>query len=468
MCPSSAKVGVFKVWPTHLNFSPSVLTLPLAHALISILCNVKLWLNYRALLQLFTPVRTNALHYMCQLEDSDLRQNSARHMSDFLWSCVKENLDSPISFDKDGLELALKYFTSSTLTMRLAGIAQINSHVNLFNEMCNTESVVEVENVGLQLAAWVLQNGIVEHIFGPNLHVEIIKQSHILLNFLAVEGKITNQHIGVVWQAAQLKHCSKQVHDLLLPLIKNLEAGPVLHLYELLKNLPIKDHTEQTIHLAQRQPLLPLGKKKTPLTPQKRDIRVSSSSDEDESDKSKNIEKEVEPIMVEVVVKPVISSESVDKKSINSSECDFGIDDLDEDDLNEDFQKKQKVSKKKPLAPSTLTSDKDDEIEAKKKNSNDQSNEETDRKLEENAGTPAPEDVKDIPKLVPMKEEEDPNNVSSSFIETEKPIIKDVLSISKGVKRALHEHSSSDSEVGEDSKSESPQLDVKKKASHVR
>jgi ubiquitin carboxyl-terminal hydrolase 34 len=86
---------------------------------------------------------------------------------------------------------------------------------------------------------------IVEHIFGPNLHVEVIKQSHILLNFLAVEGKITNDHINVFWQAAQLKHCSKQVHDLMLPLIKNLEAGPVLHLYELMKELPVKDHTEQ-------------------------------------------------------------------------------------------------------------------------------------------------------------------------------------------------------------------------------
>ena len=49
----------------------------------------------------------------------------------------------------------------------------------------------------------------------------------------------------------KLKHCSKQVHDLLLPLIKNLEAGPVLHLYDLLKDLPVKEHTEQTIHLAQ-------------------------------------------------------------------------------------------------------------------------------------------------------------------------------------------------------------------------
>jgi len=45
--------------------------------------------------------------------------------------------------------------------------------------------------------------------------------------------------------------CFSQVHDLLLPLIKNLEAGPVLHLYEIMKELPVKEHTEQTIHLAQ-------------------------------------------------------------------------------------------------------------------------------------------------------------------------------------------------------------------------
>ena len=39
--------------------------------------------------------------------------------------------------------------------------------------MCNTESVVEVETVGLQLAQWILDSKLVEHIFGPNLHVEV-------------------------------------------------------------------------------------------------------------------------------------------------------------------------------------------------------------------------------------------------------------------------------------------------------
>jgi hypothetical protein len=80
-------------------------------------------------------------------------KNNIRQIADFLWSSIKDGCDGspPVAFDKDGLELAFKYFCSSTLTMRLAGIAQINSHVSMFNEMCNTESVVEVETVGVSL-----------------------------------------------------------------------------------------------------------------------------------------------------------------------------------------------------------------------------------------------------------------------------------------------------------------------------
>ena len=222
-----------------------------AHGLVSILCNLKLWLNPRAITQLFVPVRTAALQYMCGLTDQELRHQPTRAMADFLWSAIKDNLDSPLALDRVGLELAFKYFSSTTLTMRLCGINQVNAHISLFNELCNTESVVEVETVGLQLAQWILDSKLVEHIFGPNLHVEVIKQSHVILNFLAMEGKITNSHMEAIWQSAQLKHCSKQVHDLLPPLIKNLEAGPVLHLYELLQKLPVREHTEQTIYLAQ-------------------------------------------------------------------------------------------------------------------------------------------------------------------------------------------------------------------------
>lgn len=65
-----------------------------------------------------------------------------------------------------------------------------------------------------------------------------------------MEGRITNEHIDAVWSAAQLKHCSRQVLDLLPPLIKNLEVTPVLHLYKLLCSVEIKELTEQVKYFA--------------------------------------------------------------------------------------------------------------------------------------------------------------------------------------------------------------------------
>ncbi len=90
-----------------------------------------------------------------------------------MWSAVKDPMDTPVTFDKDGLDLAFKYFTSSTLTMRLAGIAQINSHISSFNEVCNSDNMLEVEGIGQNLATWLTDNKIISQIFGPNLHVEV-------------------------------------------------------------------------------------------------------------------------------------------------------------------------------------------------------------------------------------------------------------------------------------------------------
>lgn len=166
-----------------------------------------------------------------------------------MWAAIKDPLDSQITFDTEGLALAFKYFTSSTLTMRLAGMSQINAHINLFNDICTSETVAEVELVGRKLADWLTQNQIVSQLFGPNLHVEVIKQSHIVLNFLAVENHITEDHITLIWQAAQLKHCSKPIYDILPSLVKNLAPKPAMHLYSLLCRLDPKEHTEQSIYI---------------------------------------------------------------------------------------------------------------------------------------------------------------------------------------------------------------------------
>lgn len=93
--------------------------------------------------------------------------------TDFMWGAAKEPLDAPLTFDGDGLALAFKYFNSSTLTMRLAGVAQINAHIAAHNELCAGEPAADSEMAGQQLATWLTSNSIIEHLFGPNLHVEV-------------------------------------------------------------------------------------------------------------------------------------------------------------------------------------------------------------------------------------------------------------------------------------------------------
>lgn len=248
-------------------FEISNLPVSTAHACTMAISNIKLWLNYRSIVQLFVPLRIKILHYMCKLSDQDLRSSATKSMAgkhgksadlkqasifshlDFMWSAIKDPLDSQVSFDTEGLALAFKYFTSSTLVMRLAGMSQINAHINLFNDICTTETVAEVELIGRKLADWLTENQIISHLFGPNLHVEVIKQSHILLNFLSVENHITEDHISLIWQAAQLKHCSKTIYDILPTLVKNLAPKPATHLYMLLCRLDPKEHTEQSIYI---------------------------------------------------------------------------------------------------------------------------------------------------------------------------------------------------------------------------
>ena len=179
--------GVQAATAAFAGQSPATLPLVLAHALLASVSNLKVWLNYRTIVQLLVPLRAAILKYMCKFSDGDLRSAASRSMSDFMWSSIKDPLDAPLSFDKDGLDLAFKFFTSSTLTMRLAGISQINNHINIFNELCNGESIVEAENVGLQLANWLIQNQMVEQLFGPNLHVEVsLVTCHITLSILLI------------------------------------------------------------------------------------------------------------------------------------------------------------------------------------------------------------------------------------------------------------------------------------------
>lgn len=59
----------------------STLPVTLAHSMVAVICNLKLWLNYASVIQLFIPLRSRVMKYMCRLEDKELRTPAVRTMA---------------------------------------------------------------------------------------------------------------------------------------------------------------------------------------------------------------------------------------------------------------------------------------------------------------------------------------------------------------------------------------------------
>lgn len=59
---------------------------------------------------------------------------------------------------------------SSVLTLVFFGM---QSQISIYNELAQNDSTSDVETAGYHLADWLIENSIVEQIFGPNLHIEV-------------------------------------------------------------------------------------------------------------------------------------------------------------------------------------------------------------------------------------------------------------------------------------------------------
>lgn len=175
------------------NSSSDNLPLKIAHNIFNIIVNIRLWLNPIVIEQQIIPIRSLAIEYMCQLSDKDLRFVGAKNTTELMFESFKEvnnyyifdlvnssasgERQTEFKLDKDGLTLAIKYFMCSTLTIRLCGINQMNLQISSWSEYnsfnLTTRSNDNTFDKGNELADWFVANKIIEHLFGPNLHVEV-------------------------------------------------------------------------------------------------------------------------------------------------------------------------------------------------------------------------------------------------------------------------------------------------------
>lgn len=73
--------GVCAMTSVFESATPTSLPLSMAHAIVAAVGNLKLWLNFRAVAQLFMPLRSKILKFMCSLEDKDLRVPAVKSMA---------------------------------------------------------------------------------------------------------------------------------------------------------------------------------------------------------------------------------------------------------------------------------------------------------------------------------------------------------------------------------------------------
>eukprot|EP00794_Sanderia_malayensis_P020521 gene20521-22540_t len=228
----------------------SEMPVSLASCLISIIAQLRIWMTNEAIKENIKTLATPVLSYLCNLPEDEIRMPNTRAMADLMLSTVKFEDDGEPKIDFNVLELSFIYFMSSTLTVRMEGLNQITNQIHNLIELSHTDGFGDIDALCQELANWLIEKDMIEHLFGPNHHIELLKQSQFLLNFLAQEKQLKPKHLECVWNAAQLKHTGKFVLDLLISLTKHMELKSIQCLLTLVGRLLVGSHTKQTLLLA--------------------------------------------------------------------------------------------------------------------------------------------------------------------------------------------------------------------------
>eukprot|EP01032_Pedospumella_encystans_P008886 gene8886-10504_t len=101
------------------------------------------------------------------------------------------------------------------------------------------------------LDKWLVENNILEILFGESLHQDLVAKSDILLLYMGSRKVLTEKHIDLIWNASLGVHEAvvRVLHQLLVLIVPVLGAPLRNYLFSLMAALPCKDYTEQILQL---------------------------------------------------------------------------------------------------------------------------------------------------------------------------------------------------------------------------
>ncbi|KAJ3439776.1 ubiquitin carboxyl-terminal hydrolase faf-x-related [Anaeramoeba flamelloides] len=146
--------------------------------------------------------------------------------------------------DKFILDISLKYITSPYLDMRVSGIERLQKECRFLFKQKHEEQKKKKKNSQNQSSLpkrwinskrfliWGKQNKLINILFGEFRHPKILNQTCKILEFYAINNKINNDELDLIWNASkEYQAISEIIYEFLLKIIKYLSIETIKYLF---------------------------------------------------------------------------------------------------------------------------------------------------------------------------------------------------------------------------------------------
>ena len=99
------------------------------------------------------------------------------------------------------------------------------------------------------LCKWISDNKLVEYILGDSSHIEVIKRSATVLQFLSHNKQLTQHHLDLLWKSLEDKHEATVlgVYETINEIAEDLDKKSVDYIFSKIKSIPLKKYNEHTV-----------------------------------------------------------------------------------------------------------------------------------------------------------------------------------------------------------------------------
>ncbi|ETO34402.1 ubiquitin domain-containing protein, partial [Reticulomyxa filosa] len=202
--------------------------------------------------------------------------------------------------------LSLRRLTSQTIERRVNGVQYIASVCSHTRKGYHSHSMKFM--TAEFLFKWIEENKLLEILFGPKSHPQLMKQATDILKFICLESVLTVNHLAIIWSA--LERAAKKSDDVeneLQTLCKvvddiayHLTTEHFEFLFKKFESIPLKELTEHHLQLM-KELAQQTYKQSTTTAPAERAINILWKLVQDESDAEDKLVNEAKNMLKEVL-----------------------------------------------------------------------------------------------------------------------------------------------------------------------